>query len=146
MNLPPISPWWPLLGGALIGMAAGGYLVLTGRIAGISGLLASAVGLQKGGNRALALLFLVGLAAAAGVALLFTPVPLPPLSIASAPLLIAAGLLVGNGTRLGSGCTSGHGVCGLARLSPRSIVATVVFMALGMLTVGIVRVILGGAA
>ncbi len=130
----------------MIGMAAGGYLVLTGRIAGISGLLANAVGLQKGGNRVLALLFLFGLAAAGGIALIFKPVPLPPLTSASAPLLIVAGLLVGYGTRLGSGCTSGHGVCGLARLSPRSIVATVVFMAMGMLTVGVVRALLGGGA
>jgi uncharacterized protein len=146
MNLSPLSPWWPLLGGAMIGMAAGCYLVLTGRIAGISGLLANAVGLQKSSNRVLAVLFLFGLAAAGGIALIFKPVPLPQLTSASAPLLIAAGLLVGYGTRLGSGCTSGHGVCGLARLSPRSIVATVVFMALGMLTVGVVRAVLGDAA
>ena len=127
-----------LAGGLLIGLSAAMLLVLNGRIAGISGLVA---GLARRGERRLAdLAFLLGLilgpplfAAMAG--------HWPAMRIgASWPVLAVAGLLVGFGTRLGSGCTSGHGVCGLARLSPRSLVAVLVFLATGMLTVALSRV------
>jgi uncharacterized protein len=125
-------------GGLLIGLSAAMLLVLNGRIAGISGLVA---GLARPGERRRAdLAFLLGLmlgpplfAALAG--------HWPTMRIAASwPILAAAGLLVGFGTRLGSGCTSGHGVCGLARLSPRSLVAVLVFLATGMLTVTLMRV------
>jgi hypothetical protein len=98
------TPWTALAGGVLIGAAAGLFVLLNGRIAGISGLLASL--LERG--------------------------------------LLAAGLLVGFGTRYGSGCTSGHGVCGISRLSPRSVVATLAFMAAGFATVFVLRHLLGG--
>ena len=123
-----------LIGGMLIGLAATGYLYVNGRIAGISGLLTQLLQ-PKSFLGSPAFWFLLGLA-------------LPPLiyhlfvkpEITSSPLaLIIAGLLVGFGTRLGSGCTSGHGICGISRLSLRSIIATVTFMLAGMITVYIVR-------
>jgi len=143
MMLTPLAWYWPLIGGLMIGTAAGAYLVFTGRIAGISGLIANTLGLSAGGDRSLAALFLAGLLVTSGVALAVKPISLPSRSSAPAPLLILAGLLVGYGTRLGSGCTSGHGGCGLARLSPRSMVATVAFMLMGMATVALVRFIVG---
>ncbi|MBH1634928.1 YeeE/YedE family protein [Stenotrophomonas maltophilia] len=146
MTLPFLAWYWPLIGGLMIGTAAGGFLVLTGRIAGVSGLLANTLGLSSGGDRSLSSLFLAGLLLTSGLALAIKPIALPSLSISATPLLVLAGLLVGFGTRLGSGCTSGHGVCGLARLSPRSMVATGVFMFIGMATVAVVRMIVGGGA
>lgn len=146
MTLPFLAWYWPAIGGLLIGVAAGGFLVLTGRIAGVSGLLANTLGLSPTGDRTLSALFLAGLMVASGLALAIKPISLPSLSISTMPLLVVAGLLVGFGTRLGSGCTSGHGVCGLARLSPRSLVATGVFMFMGMATVAVARMIVGGGA
>jgi len=146
MTLPFLAWYWPVIGGLLIGVAAGGFLVLTGRIAGVSGLLANTLGLSPTGDRTLSALFLAGLMTASGLALAIKPISLPSLSISTMPLLVVAGLLVGFGTRLGSGCTSGHGVCGLARLSPRSLVATGVFMFMGMATVAVARMIVGGGA
>lgn len=143
MMLTPLAWYWPLIGGLMIGTAAGAYLVFTGRIAGISGLIANTLGLPAGGDRSLAALFLAGLFVTSGVALAVKPISLPSLSSSTTPLLILGELLVGYGTRLGSGCTSGHGVCGLARLSPRSMVATVAFMLMGMATVALVRFIVG---
>ncbi|WP_372190616.1 YeeE/YedE family protein [Xanthomonas axonopodis] len=143
MTLPHLAWYWPLIGGLMIGTASGAYLLLVGRIAGISGLLADALGLHAGGARSLSILFLAGLLTSAGVALALKPITLAPLSGTSMPVLIVAGVLVGYGTRLGAGCTSGHGVSGLARLSPRSIVATAVFMLLGMATVTAVRAVAG---
>ncbi|EYR82602.1 MULTISPECIES: YeeE/YedE family protein [unclassified Shinella] len=134
---------WPLSGGLLIGLSAGLYLLTTGRIAGISGLAASAAGLTGTGISTLGLGFLGGILAGAVLASTFLRQAEITLT-ASAPLLVAAGLLVGFGTRLGSGCTSGHGVCGLARLSKRSLVATSVFMAVAALTVFAVRHVFGG--
>ncbi|MBO9126252.1 MULTISPECIES: YeeE/YedE family protein [Rhizobium/Agrobacterium group] len=134
---------WPLSGGLLIGLSAGLYLLTTGRIAGISGLAASAAGLTGAGVSTLGLGFLSGILAGAAFASAFIRQP-EIVVTASAPLLLAAGLLVGFGTRLGSGCTSGHGVCGLARLSKRSLAATSVFMAVAALTVFAVRLVLGG--
>lgn len=134
---------WPLSGGLLIGLSAGLYLLATGRIAGISGLAASAAGLTGTGISTLGLGFLGGILAGAALVSTFlrqAEIALP----ASAPLLIVAGLLVGFGTRLGSGCTSGHGVCGLARLSKRSLVATSAFMSVAALTVFAVRHVFGG--
>ncbi|MCJ8510537.1 YeeE/YedE family protein [Rhizobium lemnae] len=134
---------WPLSGGLLIGVSAALYLLLNGRIAGISGLTASAFGLTGAGINPLGLGFLVGILSGAAVA--FAWIRHADFSITeSSVLLIIGGLLVGFGTRLGSGCTSGHGVCGLARLSPRSIVATATFMIVAATTVLALRQIVGG--
>lgn len=127
-----------LQGGLLIGLAAALLFGLTGRIAGISGLLAGA--LRVGAPEAwLSRAFIAGLLVAGVIAAMFMgPAPgmLPGIGL---PTLIVAGLLVGFGTRLGNGCTSGHGVCGISRLSWRSLVATMTFMAAGFVTVFVVR-------
>jgi uncharacterized membrane protein YedE/YeeE len=130
------TPATALAGGALIGLASILLLMFNGRIAGISGVLGDLLEGNPGIGWRLA--FVIGLLAAPLAWQLFFA--LPPIEIeAGYPTLIAAGLLVGFGTRLGSGCTSGHGVCGLSRLSPRSLVATLVFMAAGFVTVYVVR-------
>ncbi len=138
-GLPDAVPPAGFAGGLMIGVAAAVMLLGLGRIAGVSGLVARAAGLAEGGApRALAGLFVLGLPlGAALVALLQGQVAsrFPD----SLPLLVTGGLLVGFGTRLGSGCTSGHGVCGLSRLSPRSLVATALFMGAGFLTVFLMR-------
>ena len=133
----------PLLGGLMIGTSAGLYLLFTGRIAGISGVAASALGLTGTGISRLGIGFIAGIMA--GAALAYALLAGTSLTITSAlPLLVLGGLLTGFGTRLGSGCTSGHGVCGMARLSPRSIAATGVFMAVAALTVFVTRHLVGG--
>lgn len=134
-----MDAYLPALGGGLlIGLSAAMLLLLNGRIAGISGLVA---GLARPGVRWLAdAAFLIGLVLGPPLFALLAG-HWPAMRIAAGwPVLAVAGLLVGFGTRLGSGCTSGHGVCGLARLSPRSIAAVLVFLATGMLTVALVRV------
>lgn len=134
------TPWSALAGGVLIGLAAGFFMVFNGRIAGISGLLVSL--LSAGEGRAEKAVFLLGLLLAPVLWSLFGT--LPELDFQTGWLgLLIAGLLVGVGTRYGSGCTSGHGVCGIARLSPRSLVATVCFMAAGFATVYVLRHLLG---
>lgn len=115
-----------LLGGALIGASAAGLLLVNGRIAGISGILTEAMPPRPGAWQLAFLGGLVGTGVVARLAGLEAPAGLGAQGL---PVLVAAGLLVGLGTRLGSGCTSGHGVCGLANLSPRSLVATLTFMA-----------------
>jgi uncharacterized membrane protein YedE/YeeE len=138
---------WPLAGGLLIGLSAALYLLLAGRIAGISGLAATMLGLSNGGTwtpaRTQATAFVVGipLGAALAMAVIREPAIIVTSSIG---LLVLGGLLVGFGTRLGSGCTSGHGVCGLARLSPRSIAATLTFMLVAGITVFVIRHVLSG--
>ncbi|MBF7730047.1 YeeE/YedE family protein [Pseudomonas sp. N040] len=135
------TPWTALAGGALIGLAAALFVVLNGRVAGISGVLGGL--LVRGGDpTGERLLFVLGLLLAPLVWQLFSSLPAIEFSVGW-PGLLLAGLLVGVGTRLGSGCTSGHGVCGLARLSGRSLVATLCFMASGFATVFIVRHLLG---
>jgi uncharacterized membrane protein YedE/YeeE len=123
-----------LIGGALIGAAATWYWFGVGRVAGVSGVLARA--LREREDRLPRVLFLAGLFAAGIAATLLGARPAPA-EQAGTPLMLA-GLLVGFGTRLGSGCTSGHGVCGLSRFSRRSLVATLTFVAVGMLTVFVV--------
>ena len=121
-----------LLGGALIGLAAVWTFLSLGRVAGISGIFAQAI--RPPVSSALwAIAFLVGLGVGGWIATAGLPVVSEPMDVPPA-LLLAGGIIVGIGTRLGSGCTSGHGVCGIARLSRRSIVATVVFVGVGMLT------------
>ncbi|RMQ49197.1 putative trans membrane protein [Pseudomonas cichorii] len=134
------TPWSALAGGLLIGLAASLFVLANGRITGISGLLGSL--LQSGEGRTEKALFLVGLLLAPLIWGLFSVLPAMSFDI-SWPGLIVAGLLVGIGTRYGSGCTSGHGVCGIARLSPRSMLATVTFMLAGFSTVFIIRHLLG---
>lgn len=134
------TPWPALAGGALIGLAAALFINLNGRVMGASNVIAGLI--PPRADAPLRLSLIAGLLAA--------PFLLRPLGAAIPPViekgtltLIVAGLLVGFSTRLGAGCTSGHGICGIARLSPRSIVATLVFMLTGIVTVFIVRHILG---
>lgn len=131
------TPWTSLAGGLLIGAAAAMFLLLNGRIAGISGILGGVLR-PKDGDTGWRVAFIAGLIAAPLLYQLATPLPAVNIDASTAELVVA-GLLVGVGTRYGSGCTSGHGVCGLSRLSPRSIVATAAFMAAGFATVFIVR-------
>nr|WP_322939932.1 YeeE/YedE family protein [Pseudomonas sp. s4] len=135
------TPWSALAGGALIGLAAALFALLNGRVAGISGLLGSL--LQRGAEgRGEKAAFLVGLLLAPVIWGLFAA--LPSIHFEGGSLgLIVAGLLVGIGTRYGSGCTSGHGVCGISRLSPRSVLATLCFLATGFVTVFVLRHLLG---
>ena len=135
------TPWSSLAGGVLIGLAAAMFALLNGRIAGISGVLGGLLAPVKGdiGWRAA---FVLGLVAAPLAYLLFTSVPLVRID-AGYGALVLAGLLVGVGTRYGSGCTSGHGVCGLSRLSLRSVAATAAFMGAGFVTVFVTRHVLG---
>ena len=131
-----------VLGGLLIGLSAGALALLNGRIAGISGILGGL--LQAGASdRAWRAAFVAGLVMAPLAQVLLAPV-LSSHVPRNLPLLAAAGLLVGFGTRLGGGCTSGHGVCGLARRSPRSLAATLVFMGVAAVTVFVTRHLLGG--
>ena len=135
------TPWTALAGGALIGLAAALFILLNGRIAGISGIVG---GLLKpaSGDILWRALFVGGMVLAPTAWIIFAA--LPPIQIdAGYPMLIIAGLLVGISTRYGAGCTSGHGVCGISRLSPRSITATIAFMATGFITVYIIRHVIG---
>ncbi len=133
------TPWSSLIGGLMIGAAAASLILLNGRIAGISGVLG---GLLRSGDRGWRLAFIAGLVAAPVLAR-WSGHEVAIRIDAETGILIAAGLLVGLGTRYAGGCTSGHGVCGLSRLSPRSLVATVCFIGAGMLTVYAVRHVLG---
>jgi uncharacterized membrane protein YedE/YeeE len=136
------SMLYALIGGSLIGIAAGALLVVNGRIAGISGVLGGLLVPTRGevGWRAA---FVAGLIAGGVGLAVFYPSAFPAAIDGSTPRLIIAGLLVGAGTRLGGGCTSGHGVCGIGRLSPRSVVATLIFIATGAITVVVSTRILG---
>ncbi|WP_394269964.1 YeeE/YedE family protein [Qipengyuania sp.] len=135
---PDAAPLAGLAGGVLIGLAAALMLLALGRIAGVSGLAAKAVGLGGSGiSRSGAWMFLIGLPLGALIVILVSGGI--EASFASPPTLAIAGLAVGVGTRLGSGCTSGHGVCGVSRLSARSIVATLTFMATGIATVAVMN-------
>lgn len=131
------TPWSSLLGGVLIGVAAAMFALLNGRIAGISGVLGRLLTPVRG-DVGWRVAFIAGLVGAPVLYALFSEVPAVQID-ASYGALVAAGLLVGVGTRYGSGCTSGHGVCGLSRLSLRSLVATVTFMGAGFLTVFVLR-------
>jgi uncharacterized protein len=128
-------------GGALIGLAAAALLLLDGRIAGISGIVAGLL-TPRSGDTAWRALFVAGLIAGGALLPALTADPFDGLADTAPARLVAAGLLVGFGTRLGSGCTSGHGVCGIGRMAPRSLVATATFMATGALTVFLVRHVL----
>ena len=135
------TPWSSLVGGLLIGAAAAAFILFNGRIAGISGILGGLLRPAPGdtGWRIAFLLGLVGAPLAYGLV-----AALPAVTVAAdVPTLVAAGLLVGLGTRYGAGCTSGHGVCGLSRRSPRSLAATAAFMLAGFATVFVTRHLIG---
>jgi uncharacterized membrane protein YedE/YeeE len=139
----PFDPISALAGGALIGLAAVLMMLMTGRIAGISGILGGVL-MPGAVDRFWRLAFIGGLIAAPLVCgMLGWPLPIPRIP-AGWLVIVAAGMLVGFGARLGGGCTSGHGVCGIARLSPRSIVATCIFMAAAIVTVAVMRHGFGG--
>ena len=134
------APWLSLGGGILLGLASAIFILLNGRILGISGILGGLLA-PRSGDMGWRIAFLLGIAASPFVSFLVLPVDLiaaPRIEAGYASIAIA-GLLVGLGTRYGSGCTSGHGVCGLSRLSPRSLVATLTFMAFGFLVVYVIR-------
>ena len=136
------TPWHALAGGMLIGVAAVLLMLFNGRVAGISGIVAGLLrpAAHDWGWRAA---FLLGLVVAPWLYALVAVLPAVKID-AGAGVVVAAGLLVGLGTRYGSGCTSGHGVCGLSRRSPRSLAATAAFMGAGFLTVYITRHVFGG--
>jgi uncharacterized membrane protein YedE/YeeE len=137
-----VTPFSALIGGAMIGTATALFLVLNGRIAGISGILGGLLA-PMSGDMVWRLAVLAGIFAAP---ILYSAVGghLPQVGLTdSVSLLVAAGILVGFGTRLGSGCTSGHGVCGIGRGSPRSIVATLIFMVAAVATVFITHHLIG---
>jgi uncharacterized membrane protein YedE/YeeE len=131
------SPWTALAGGLLIGLAAALFILVNGRIAGISGIVGGLLKPQRG-DSLWRILFVAGMLLAPLGWLIFAQLPTIQID-AGYPMLIAAGLIVGISTRYGAGCTSGHGVCGISRLSPRSMVATLAFMGTGFLTVFIMR-------
>ncbi len=135
------TPWSALAGGILLGLATGLFVLANGRIAGISGLLGSLLN-PKASGRLDSLLFVAGLLLAPWLWQAFAALPAIEMQ-AGVPGLLLAGLLVGFGARLGAGCTSGHGICGLSRLSPRSLIATLCFMATGFATVFVVRHLIG---
>jgi uncharacterized protein len=133
------TPWSALAGGILLGLASALFILVNGRILGISGILGGLLAPKRSDTR-WRLFFLLGLVLAPATLSLLAPglVPAPRIEAGTAAI-VAAGLLVGLGTRYASGCTSGHGVCGLSRLSPRSLVATLAFMASGFAMVYVVR-------
>ena len=137
VDLAHFTPWASLAGGLLLGLAAALFILLNGRVLGISGIVGGLLR-PRAGDTAWRVAFVAGLLAAPALWSLFGA-PVAPRIQAGPALLVLAGLLVGWGTRYGSGCTSGHGVCGLARLSPRSLAATVAFMATGFATVFVLR-------
>jgi uncharacterized membrane protein YedE/YeeE len=137
------TPYSALIGGMLIGLAAAAMMMLTGRIAGISGIAARLLPPSDRAGFSSRLAFIVGLMAAPLVWLAATGWPAVQTVSGNLVLMIGAGLMVGFGSVFGSGCTSGHGVCGLARLSPRSLVAVAVFMGAAALTVFLMRHVIG---
>ena len=141
MDLHPFV--WALLGGALIGVSASMMLLLVGRVAGICGIVGGLIE-PIAGDTLWRGVFVAGLLAGGGLLLGTAPEVFQIPTGRSLPTIGVAGVLVGFGTRLGSGCTSGHGVCGLSRLSKRSLVATCTFMAAGFVTASLIQVVAGG--
>ncbi len=133
------TPWTALAGGILLGIASAAFILLNGRVLGISGILGGLL-TPKRADASWRVFFLLGLVLAPATLSLLAPdlISAPRIEAGNAAI-VAAGLLVGLGTRYGSGCTSGHGVCGLSRLSPRSLVATLAFMGTGFATVYVTR-------
>ena len=140
IDLVNFTPWMSLAGGVLLGVASALFILLNGRVLGISGILGGLLA-PKAGDTGWRVALVLGMFAAPLVMGLLAPegfIAAPRID-AGFGLVVLAGLLVGIGTRYGSGCTSGHGVCGLSRLSPRSLVATLAFMGAGFVTVFVIR-------
>ncbi len=135
------TPWSALAGGMLIGIAAAIFVLFNGRIAGISGILGGLLRFPKG-DSGWRIAFVLGLLGAPFIYMLAFSTPAPQIEAGYSGLIIA-GLLVGIGSRYGAGCTSGHGVCGLSRFSPRSAAATLAFMGTGFVTVYVLRHLIG---
>ena len=131
------TPWAALAGGVLLGLASALFVLLNGRILGISGIVGGLLR-PRAGDMGWRLTFVLGMLVAPGLYWLVVG-PTQPRIDANWGMVMIAGLLVGVGTRYGSGCTSGHGVCGLSRMSPRSLVATLAFMGAGFVTVFLIR-------
>ena len=131
------TPWAALAGGVLLGLASALFVLLNGRILGISGIVGGLLR-PRAGDMGWRLAFVLGMLVAPGLYWLVVG-PTQPRIDANWAMVVIAGLLVGVGTRYGSGCTSGHGVCGLSRMSPRSLVATLAFMGAGFVTVSLIR-------
>ena len=131
------TPWTALAGGVLLGLASALFVLLNGRILGISGIVGGLLR-PRAGDMGWRLAFVLGMLVAPGLYWLVVG-PTQPRIDANWGMVVIAGLLVGVGTRYGSGCTSGHGVCGLSRMSPRSLVATLAFMGAGFVTVFLIR-------
>ena len=127
------TPYSSLIGGLIIGVAVVLFFITTGRLAGISGIVSST--LEKNENKFSNLLFIIGLVLGPLVFIFFSKNDVVFKMTSSIPLIIVGGLLVGVGTKIGRGCTSGHGICGISRFSMRSILATIIFMILAMITV-----------
>jgi len=127
------TPYSSLIGGLIIGVAVVLFFITTGRLAGISGIVSST--LEKNENKFSNLLFIIGLVLGPLVLIFFSKNDVVFKMTSSIPLIIIGGLLVGAGTKIGRGCTSGHGICGISRFSMRSILATIIFMILAMITV-----------
>jgi uncharacterized membrane protein YedE/YeeE len=142
MTMHDLTPLSGLFGGALIGLAAATLMLLTGRLAGVSGIAGGL--LSSGSDKPWRIAFIAGLIAAPLIVPLFGGPSAARPAATNLVIFAIAGLLVGFGSRMGNGCTSGHGVCGFARLSTRSIVATAVFMGVAVATVAIVRHGFGG--
>ncbi len=139
-----LTPLSGFLGGALIGLSAALLMLLMGRIAGISGIFGGLLA-PNASDRGWRVAFIAGLIAAPLLASFFSGAALPsPTMPASMIMIVIAGMLVGIGSRMGGGCTSGHGVCGIARFSARSLIATAIFMAAAIATVAIARDVIGG--
>ena len=134
------TPWAALAGGVLLGLASALFVLLNGRILGISGIVGGLLR-PRAGDKGWRLAFVLGMLVAPGLYWLVVG-PTQPRIDANWGMVVIAGLLVGVGTRYGSGCTSGHGVCGLSRMSPRSLVATLAFMGAGFVTVFLIRHVL----
>jgi uncharacterized protein len=135
----------PIVGGVLIGLGASALMLFNGKIAGVSGIFSGLLH-PKAGDFAWRAAFVAGIIVGGFVLFLLRPDMFGVGVERSLPVVVVGGLLVGFGARLGSGCTSGHGVCGIARLGPRSIVATLTFIATGAVAAFVVNQVLGGSA
>ena len=133
------TPYSSLIGGLIIGVAVVLFFITTGRLAGISGIVSST--LEKNENKFSNLLFIIGLVLGPLVFIFFSKNDVVFKMTSSIPLIVIGGLLVGVGTKIGRGCTSGHGICGISRLSMRSILATIIFMIFAMITVYIFQLL-----
>jgi len=136
MNIVNFTPQSAFLGGIIIGLAVIIFFIGNGRLAGISGIVSATLVSKL--NRTDNFLFIIGLVLGPIFYVFFTKIDIPFLITPSLPIIITAGLLVGIGTKIGSGCTSGHGICGISLLSPRSIIATIIFMITAIITVKLI--------